>query len=241
MMLFGKIDQKIGLGRLLSEGLHEDIGGLSYDVYAKFFDAMAIRQGFRVERLPDSLKLYERPGGRPITFITSGQHGDERAGPIALLEMLRDEEFPVEFDIRICPIVNPAAWDLGTRESSGLNSNRVWTARQAPAGIMSLMLSVESRLPDLFLDLHETDQKKPKSGKMFELRHTGGGWGRAMMRSLGSSVADVGIRTHIHGSAEKYAHELGVVGTAAVESNIQLPLSVRVEFHKQVIRTALGI
>ena len=229
------------IASLLSEGILEDVDFLDYETYIRFFDAFAETSGMEIDVLPSGLRLYTAGDGRPSTFIVSGQHGDERAGPIALLEMARDGELPILGSIRICPITHPEAWDDYTRMPGGLDMNRVWDIEKAPAPILTLMMSIESRRPDFFLDLHESNHEHPKSGEMFEIRHADTPWGHRLVRALGHNTVGFKLHDHIAGSARKYTYDLGVRDTAVVETSTLLSLSERVEFHKEVIRLCVSV
>lgn len=91
----------------------------------------ALRQGFRVEtygkidRFPLLAMTKRTPGPKPRVYLSAGTHGDEPAGPAALLRLL-DQGF---FDARavwfLCPMINPLGLSLRTRENAdGLDLNR---------------------------------------------------------------------------------------------------------------------
>ena len=61
----------------------------------------------------------------PRIYLSSGIHGDEIAGPLALLEMLRQPDFFANHETTIFPILNPDGLARGTRENAnGLDLNR---------------------------------------------------------------------------------------------------------------------
>ena len=229
------------IASLLSEGILEDVDSLDYETYIRFFDAFAERAGMEIDVLPGGLRLYAAGDGRPSTFIIAGQHGDERAGPIALLEMVRDEELPALGSVRICPITHPEAWDSHTRMPGGLDMNRVWDMNEAPPEILTLMMSIESRPPDFFLDLHESNHEHSKSGEMFEIRHSDTPWGRRLVHALGPGVVAHKLHSYIDGSARKYTYDFGVRETAVTETSTLFSLPERVEFHKEVIRLCVSV
>ncbi len=51
----------------------------------------------------------------PRLYLSSGIHGDEISGPLALLEMIRQPDFFAGFDVTIFPILNPNGLALGSR------------------------------------------------------------------------------------------------------------------------------
>jgi predicted deacylase len=50
-------------------------------------------------------------------YISAGIHGDEPAGPLAALQLLRENEWPAGFEIWLCPCLNPTGFFLNTREN----------------------------------------------------------------------------------------------------------------------------
>jgi murein peptide amidase A len=61
----------------------------------------------------------------PRFYLSTGIHGDEISGPIALLEMLRQPDFFTGYDTIIFPILNPDGLARGTRgNADGLDLNR---------------------------------------------------------------------------------------------------------------------
>jgi protein MpaA len=63
--------------------------------------------------------------GAPRFYLSAGIHGDEVAGPIAVLEMLRTADFFSGFDTTIFPILNPEGLARGKRENAeGIDLNR---------------------------------------------------------------------------------------------------------------------
>jgi hypothetical protein len=52
-------------------------------------------------------------------YISTGMHGDEPAGPLALLKLLGQGLLPRTMNFVICPLLNPAGLSLGTRENPG--------------------------------------------------------------------------------------------------------------------------
>lgn len=63
--------------------------------------------------------------GRRGLYLSAGIHGDEPAGPLALLELLEKDALPRQHDWSICPLMNPSGLTLGTRENGdGIDLNR---------------------------------------------------------------------------------------------------------------------
>ncbi|MCU0785228.1 MAG: M14 family metallocarboxypeptidase [Verrucomicrobia bacterium] len=61
----------------------------------------------------------------PRTYISTGIHGDEPAGPRAVLRLLQENRWPENLDICLCPCLNPTGFALSRRENNkGLDLNR---------------------------------------------------------------------------------------------------------------------
>ena len=74
-----------------------------------------------------SLPAFRRavPGARRKIYLSTGIHGDEPAGPLAVRELLRDNRWPADADLWLCSCLNPTGFPLNTRESAeGLDLNR---------------------------------------------------------------------------------------------------------------------
>lgn len=95
------------------------------------FESLARAAGFRLERFGEIagtplIALTKRtPGPRPRLYLSAGVHGDEPAGPLALLEMLEAGVFDTRANWFLCPLLNPTGFIRGTRENSdGVDLNR---------------------------------------------------------------------------------------------------------------------
>lgn len=87
--------------------------------------------GFRIERFGDVgaaplVALTKRTAGpRPRIYISAGIHGDEPAGPLALLELLNRGVFDSRAVWFLCPLLNPAGFACRTRgNAEGVDLNR---------------------------------------------------------------------------------------------------------------------
>lgn len=96
-------------------------------------------------------------GGRATRiYISTGIHGDEPAGPLAVRQLLQENAWPTGLDIWLCPCLNPAGFVLNRRENrDGLDLNRQYLAREA-AETAAHIAWLERQPPfDLCLCLHE--------------------------------------------------------------------------------------
>jgi protein MpaA len=73
-----------------------------------------------------TLRGYRRalPSAKRNLYISTGIHGDEPAGPLAVLRLLRENAWPEE-NLWLVPCLNPTGFRLNTRENDrGLDLNR---------------------------------------------------------------------------------------------------------------------
>lgn len=94
-------------------------------------EALAHQHQWRNEplRLESGLTLpgYVRHSSRANTnvYISAGIHGDEPAGPLAALQLFRDNQWPQNINLWIIPCLNPRGFDLNRREDEdGIDLNR---------------------------------------------------------------------------------------------------------------------
>ena len=68
----------------------------------------------------------------PRTYISAGIHGDEPAGPLAVRQLLRDNRWPQNLDLWLCPCLNPTGFALSRRENDrGIDLNRQYRSPAA--------------------------------------------------------------------------------------------------------------
>jgi predicted deacylase len=89
-------------------------------------------------------------------YLSTGIHGDEPAGPLAVLQLLRDNLWPASADLWLCPCLNPTGFTLNTRENAaGLDLNRQYLNPEADE--VRAHIAWLARQPDfdICLCLHE--------------------------------------------------------------------------------------
>lgn len=65
-------------------------------------------------------------------YISTGIHGDEPAGPLAVRELLRENRWPGGLEIWLCPCLNPTGFPLNRRENwHGQDLNRQYLHLEA--------------------------------------------------------------------------------------------------------------
>lgn len=89
-------------------------------------------------------------------YLSAGIHGDEPAGPLALLRLMEEGFFQPGIDWVICPALNPTGLARGTRENAaGIDLNRDYWTRSSEETRAHAGWLGSRKIPDLFLSLHE--------------------------------------------------------------------------------------
>ncbi len=124
------------------------------------FHEAAVAAGFSANVLEElghgPLIAWERPGNGPHLYLSAGIHGDEPAGPLALLELLREGFFTSSARWSLCPALNPSGLFAGTRENvGGVDLNRDYLLRSTQEVTAHAAWLDALIIPDLFISLHE--------------------------------------------------------------------------------------
>jgi len=89
-------------------------------------------------------------------YISTGIHGDEPAGPLAVLRLLRENQWSANTEVFVCPCLNPAGFAQNRRENGqGIDLNRDYLHLQS-LEVRAHVAWLEKQPPfDLCLCLHE--------------------------------------------------------------------------------------
>jgi hypothetical protein len=118
--------------------------------------------GWQIETMsaPSAVELFafhrHAPHARQRVYISTGIHGDEPAGPLAVRELLKENAWPDPIEIWLCPCLNPTGFPSNTRVSaSGVDLNRDYKhLRSAEVRAHVAWLEKQPKF-DLCLCLHE--------------------------------------------------------------------------------------
>lgn len=128
---------------------------------------LATLQGFAVEKLagiaPTAFPILSltrsaiaSPSPRFHLYLSAGVHGDEPAGPLALLKLLQDDLLPRDIDISLLPFLNPSGFAVQTRENvGGFDLNRDFRYPKNEETIAAKTFIDNSAAIHLSLSLHE--------------------------------------------------------------------------------------
>lgn len=93
---------------------------------------------------------------RPTIAIAAGVHGDEPAGPWALLELVESRLLDLRFSYQIWPCTNPTGLDARTRANAdGVDINRTFGRGGGSPEARTVIEASRARTFTLSLDLHE--------------------------------------------------------------------------------------
>lgn len=93
---------------------------------------------------------------KPSIYISAGIHGDEPAGPMALLEMFRKGLFTDDLNYTILPLLNPIGLQQGIRENeNGIDLNRDYGPNPVSELTRRHMEWLAERRFDMTVCLHE--------------------------------------------------------------------------------------
>lgn len=127
--------------------------------------AEAHRHGWTLEHLDASPSasipvLTRRPATpsawAPRFYVSSGIHGDEPAGPLAMRRLVAENRFPAQAWLWLCPCLNPTGFPRNSREAaSGHDLNRDYRHRRTPEVRAHVAWLEKQPLFDLALCVHE--------------------------------------------------------------------------------------
>jgi murein peptide amidase A len=89
-------------------------------------------------------------------YISAGVHGDEPAGPKAVLQLMRENKWPDGIEVWLCSCLNPTGFSLNQRENAqGIDLNRQYLALQAEETRAHVAWLEQQPAFDFTLCLHE--------------------------------------------------------------------------------------
>jgi hypothetical protein len=89
-------------------------------------------------------------------YISAGIHGDEPAGPLAVLKLIQENQWPKNAEIFLLPCLNPIGFGLNRRENlGGIDLNRDYRDSKTAEALAHIAWLERQPAFDLFLCLHE--------------------------------------------------------------------------------------
>lgn len=92
----------------------------------------------------------------PLIALAAGVHGDEPAGPWALLSLVEGRDLDSRYAYRVWPCTNPSGYQNGTRENAdGVDVNRSFGRGGQTPESRAIVTANRDRKYALSIDLHE--------------------------------------------------------------------------------------
>ena len=153
-------------------------------------------------------------GGKGVrVVIVSGLHGDEKSGPLGILDWLSKSGFRAKVSFLIIPLINNEGWNKSERLWRGKDLNRAFGQKRVDF-IDELGKILTDFRPELFLDFHE-DEKEDSyfyrlAKKEYPLYYF-------LKRSLALSERSWGSFEKWKGSSEVFVRRLGCKKAVTIE------------------------
>jgi hypothetical protein len=146
--LTGYFGESINLPEVLRDC---SVAGARFGWAEEILDAIP-KPGIPVLSRPASSNL--KPKKR--IYISAGIHGDEPAGPLAALELLKANAWGDHWDVTVLPCLNPTGFALNRRENDeGIDLNRQYLRPTAKETLAHTKWLERQAAFDLCLVLHE--------------------------------------------------------------------------------------
>jgi protein MpaA len=200
------------------------------------------------EGVPRTLLCVEFGEGRaPVIALTAGVHGDEPAGPLALLALVENDELDRNYAYRLWPCTNPSGYAKGTRENAeGADVNRTFGRGGRTPEARALLTSNRDRKFRLSIDLHEDCDAQG----FYCYEYGECGLGAAIVKAVMAANFPVEqvLRPDAAGEAEEIgglSYTLLVARNAArraltFETPLCLPLEQRIAIHRIAVKAAIA-
>jgi hypothetical protein len=146
----------------------------------------------------------------PAIAIAAGVHGDEPAGPWAVLGMVERRELDAQYGYRIWPCTNPSGYEAGTRESAdGFDVNRSFGRGGQTPEARAIVTANRNRKFALSLDLHEDCDAEG----FYCYEYGEGDLGRRVIERVAAEGFPIQDLEHceLGGPIAQYVHDDGVV------------------------------
>lgn len=166
----------------------------------------------------------------------SGLHGDERSGPLAILNWLEETSIanpiPNQWQLWLAPLLNDLGWDRGIRLWNNLDLNRSFNS-EAPNFLKPMMSDLAFPCPAIFLDLHEDSTKDyPYVFNYIDDCH---GLAINLAQAIGARIETWTLLTEWEGTSESYLRRNGCNHCVTIEAPPIWSLRERLTWNKKAI------
>ena len=186
----------------------------------------------------------------PAIHIAAGVHGDEPAGPHALLALVENDDLDPRFSYRIWVCTNPTGYDARTRESAdGLDVNRTFGRGGSSPESKAIITANRDLKFALAIDLHEDDE----ASGFYCYEYGAAGIGLPLLEMLARGGTPVDPRTVLTPDPDAEAERIGgrtltqllmrnaaQLGLTFETPSAVLPFDQRVATHVAAVKYALS-
>lgn len=197
----------------------------------------ARRLGLQMTPMSEGRRYYTLTKPGPHVVISSGIHGDEPGGPLAILKLfstLVPEQLRHLPAMCVMPLMSFEAFDGETRETGGRDLNRAWNDKDVPSYMAEFRDYLKAHVPDVFLDLHEDPNKDVDMPYTFRTSTAEG-----IIADMESAFGLEPRKPDYPGSITAFVTSLGCSQAVTIETPEIWPLMQRVAFHKRAVLWAL--
>ncbi len=171
----------------------------------------------------------------PCLAVISGLHGDERSGPLALLEWVCEQNGPLcpgDRRVWLLPLLNDQGWDKKERKWQEVDLNRAFLPKGegTPLFVQEVMQEWARRPPDLFLDIHE-DALRPDEPYLFWYKEETHDLALQLAEYLQAKSESWDDFEYWRGSDEVYLRTLGCRRCITIESPAGWPMQERIRWN----------
>jgi predicted deacylase len=174
--------------------------------------------------------------------VMAGTHGDERSGPLALLEWIRKNHDLIktgEFEFWFLPLLNVRGWNENKRNCGVVNPNREFYPGTSLEFLEGVMQSLRKKVPLCYLDLHEdvtTDHPYLWKHNESEFEVVDYIANKMQLKTYHWNWSQYG-KDKV--SSEEFVRKLGCKHTVTTEIYPREPLEDRIKFQMRSISLAL--
>jgi len=214
-----------------------------HEYYQRFTEQMRRLGCTAFTRLLNGAMVAHLGPNGPCLALVAGVHGDERSGPLALLEWVSSHNgslIPPDRQVWLLPLLNDEGWDAHRREWCGLDLNRSFLPQErSPEFLWPIMDEWRARLPDMFLDLHE-DLDKQDRPYLFRYPGDEHGLAEQLAAHLGAEMVDWTDFDEWEGSDEVYLRRLGCSRCVTIEATVDWSLEERIRWNLKAVQWCVG-
>jgi len=186
----------------------------------------------------------------PAVHIAAGVHGDEPAGPHALLTLVENGDLDPHLSYRLWPCTNPSGYDARARESGdGLDINRTFGRGGSSPESRAIITANRDRKFELAIDLHEDDE----ATGFYCYEYGGASIGSELVAMLASARTPIDPRGVLTPDPDLEAEKIGGrtltqllmrnaarLGLTLETPSAVLPFGARVATHVAAVKHALS-